>query len=354
MTFRPFPTTLSHPFAQGTDGTQYRGNKLVSPVSRLFAFDIAGNRYLPYPKISPTIVTLFLPPPASLTAYSGNSPLPNNFTTMARLAYSFSNQFPRHPQAPLDSKRRLADDDDDSVLDENILDCTTPEMSPGGRIQRKGSLADTTSTFSPRDNAWPEFAFSNDPATVQQPPSSSHLYMDQAGNQFVRAEVPHTSSYGDPSTAWHSNGNADSSTPTPGFEAFPSEYEMKAAQAYSSDAVVPAHPNAYGGLPMRSTFQPSNTLSTSPRSGQDWMSTSSSEHIELQSISKHARIESPTYHSNPPLLRRDGIRKKNARFEIPAERTLRTIDHLINQTSDEQEIKELKQQKRLLRNRQAA
>lgn len=69
---------------------------------------------------------------------------------------------------------------------------------------------------------------------------------------------------------------------------------------------------------------------------------------------KHINLASPTFNPNPPLLRRDGIRKKNARFEIPAERTLRTIDTLINQTTDEQEIKELKQQKRLLRNRQAA
>jgi hypothetical protein len=53
-------------------------------------------------------------------------------------------------------------------------------------------------------------------------------------------------------------------------------------------------------------------------------------------------------------MRRDGIRKKNARFDIPAERTLGTIDFLISQTNDEDEIKELKQQKRLLRNRQAA
>jgi hypothetical protein len=52
--------------------------------------------------------------------------------------------------------------------------------------------------------------------------------------------------------------------------------------------------------------------------------------------------------------RRDGIRKKNARFEIPAERTLSNIDHLISQSNNEDEIKELKQQKRLLRNRQAA
>ncbi|KAL5611556.1 hypothetical protein BROUX41_000859 [Berkeleyomyces rouxiae] len=54
------------------------------------------------------------------------------------------------------------------------------------------------------------------------------------------------------------------------------------------------------------------------------------------------------------LRRGDGIRKKNARFDIPAERNLNNIDHLIAQSNDEQEIKELKQQKRLLRNRQAA
>jgi hypothetical protein len=53
-------------------------------------------------------------------------------------------------------------------------------------------------------------------------------------------------------------------------------------------------------------------------------------------------------------LRRDGIRKKNARFEIPAERTLSNIDQLISQSTNEEEVKELKQQKRLLRNRQAA
>jgi hypothetical protein len=53
-------------------------------------------------------------------------------------------------------------------------------------------------------------------------------------------------------------------------------------------------------------------------------------------------------------LRRDGIRKKNARFDIPAERTLSNIDQLIAQSTNDDEIKELKQQKRLLRNRQAA
>ncbi|EFW99730.1 bzip transcription factor [Grosmannia clavigera kw1407] len=65
-------------------------------------------------------------------------------------------------------------------------------------------------------------------------------------------------------------------------------------------------------------------------------------------------LHSPTIRTHPELRRGDGIRKKNARFEIPAERNLNNIDLLISQTTDEQEIKELKQQKRLLRNRQAA
>ena len=112
----------------------------------------------------------------------------------------------------------------------------------------------------------------------------------------------------------------------------------------------------YGGLPVEpgALFQSNAALSASPQSAQDWVSNSSNDHLDLQSMPKHPALASPVFNANPPLLRRDGIRKKNARFEIPAERTLRTIDQLITQTTDEQEIKELKQQKRLLRNRQAA
>lgn len=79
-----------------------------------------------------------------------------------------------------------------------------------------------------------------------------------------------------------------------------------------------------------------------------------SESLESRGMPKRMRPSSPGLRSHSPLLRRDGIRKKNARFDIPAERNLLNIDQLIAQSTDEQEIKELKQQKRLLRNRQAA
>ncbi len=80
--------------------------------------------------------------------------------------------------------------------------------------------------------------------------------------------------------------------------------------------------------------------------------------MDPRPLPKRMRQNSPPRSFTPGLrLRGDGIRKKNARFEIPPERNLTTIDQMIQEaTSDgnEEILKELKQQKRLLRNRQAA
>jgi hypothetical protein len=57
---------------------------------------------------------------------------------------------------------------------------------------------------------------------------------------------------------------------------------------------------------------------------------------------------------SPINLRPEGIRKKNARVEIPEERNINNIDALIQEATDDGVKKELKAQKRLLRNRQAA
>lgn len=76
--------------------------------------------------------------------------------------------------------------------------------------------------------------------------------------------------------------------------------------------------------------------------------------MDSRPLPKRMRQNSPPRSYSPAFPRRDGIRKKNARFDIPPERSLANIDHLIQQSHDDAEIKELKQQKRLLRNRQAA
>ena len=65
-------------------------------------------------------------------------------------------------------------------------------------------------------------------------------------------------------------------------------------------------------------------------------------------------LQSPMIRAHSDMRRGDGIRKKNSRFDIPPDRNLNNIDGLISRSTDEQEIRELKQQKRLLRNRQAA
>ncbi|KAG5993205.1 hypothetical protein E4U52_002138 [Claviceps spartinae] len=73
-----------------------------------------------------------------------------------------------------------------------------------------------------------------------------------------------------------------------------------------------------------------------------------------QPIRKKRKTCSPVFPARDGLRKGDGIRKKNARADIPADRNLNTIDTLIAQSVNEQETKVLKQQKRLLRNRQAA
>lgn len=275
---------------------------------------------------------------------------------MARLAY---NQILQRPsQLPLDTKHRLVDEEDDSILDDNILDHTSPEIAHAAQSMRRESFAAPSAAFSPRESAWTDFQFNSDPVSVQSASASSHPFPDQSSNNaFVRLESANEQSYANQAATWLPNGSPGSCTPTTAYEGFNADFNVKSDQPpYENDGLPVKHSSMYVGLPMRSgpMFQAGPALATSPQSAQDWMSTSSSDRMEFQAMQKRPRTGSPTYHPNPPLLRRDGIRKKNARFEIPAERTLRTIDHLINQTNDEQEIKELKQQKRLLRNRQAA
>lgn len=132
------------------------------------------------------------------------------------------------------------------------------------------------------------------------------------------------------------------------FDGLPAEF-----QTNSGFRTAPAHTLFGNGATQQALFSPASTVVESmPASPQkDWAVPESMEH---RGMPKRMRPGSPGLRSHSPLMRRDGIRKKNARFDIPAERNLMNIDHLIQQSTDEGEIKELKQQKRLLRNRQAA
>lgn len=275
---------------------------------------------------------------------------------MARFAQSF--EFHRPSPSSAETKQRYSEEDESSVLDENILDSYTPDMSPLTG-NRRDSFPDSNANFSPREDGWSDYPHHDGHAPVRVSTGSTNPFFEQSNNPYIR---PHASqqptAYAPHGSTWAMDGTSGSCTPTAVYDHFlPSEYEPQCTASYSAGAVGSIDATTYGGLPYRTgtVFGGDASLSTSPTtSGKDWMSMNSSDPLEPRSIPKRMRPGSPSYRSHSPLLRRDGIRKKNARFEIPAERNLQNIDQLIGLTSDEQEIKELKQQKRLLRNRQAA
>ncbi|KAF3769202.1 hypothetical protein M406DRAFT_72144 [Cryphonectria parasitica EP155] len=245
-------------------------------------------------------------------------------------------------------------EDDDCVLDDNVLDQTSMdsslEMSPTLVDSRRESFAVSTSMFSPKPEAWSavemESVPSNNPFMEHQHPQSQPQPQNHSNNPFLRLDQQQQPQpfISQPTNPWsmHSPGAC---TPMVQYDGVPSEYDANGAPLFqqrpqmhgqgafiNSANHVPLFPPPINSQPMQQST-----------SKDGWMSTV-----------KDGKHNSPTIRSHNELRRGDGIRKKNARFDIPAERTLNNIDHLIAQSNDEAEIKELKQQKRLLRNRQAA
>jgi len=183
----------------------------------------------------------------------------------------------------------------------------------------------------------------------------------QNNNPFTRLGPSEAASYGQQPSAWPPFERSGSRTPTTAhtFDSFDAQLEHDASNNYMT-AESNAGP-AFGGLSMQqnnvrrsSVFPPSQpSVPTSPHSGQEWMAMAAQD-MDNRPMPKRMRPNTPPGRSYSPFPRRDGIRKKNARFEIPAERSLLNIDQLIANSTNDDELKELKQQKRLLRNRQAA
>ncbi|KAF4540702.1 BZIP transcription factor [Lasiodiplodia theobromae] len=97
-----------------------------------------------------------------------------------------------------------------------------------------------------------------------------------------------------------------------------------------------------------------STRETPSRSIQSVASFDPAHLPSAASVAPRKEQDAPPASSSSTFTRRDGIPKKNVRFEIPPEHSLHNIDQLIAQSTNAEEIKDLKQQKRLLRNRQAA
>lgn len=255
--------------------------------------------------------------------------------------YQMNNFYRPRPLSVDTHTQKFFEEDESSILDENILDHSAIdsglEMSPPIAGSRRHSYALSSALFSPKTEEWQH--------VEMQHSSSANPFVDQSNNSFMTST--HAPTFAQPSQPWLGN-TSGSCTPMLPYDGLPAEFENNAS-LYNRQIQGQTPFASMGNQPL---FSPTTTADGStPTSPQkDWLS----ESIESRSMPKRMRQNSPGLRSHSPLMRRDGIRKKNARFDIPAERNLLNIDQLIAQSTDEQEIKELKQQKRLLRNRQAA
>ncbi|EJT81995.1 hypothetical protein GGTG_01969 [Gaeumannomyces tritici R3-111a-1] len=240
--------------------------------------------------------------------------------------------------------QKFFDEEDDSVLDEGILEQSGLEqgleMSPNMVDSRRESFAMGASLFSPRHDDWSasvemQSVPSNNPFLDQTPNTTSNnpfMRMDQNQHQQAHGFVPQQT--------WTST--AASAGAVAAFDGLPVEFDSTSASLYRTP--IPFS-NPANNVTMFSSVPSQASLPTSPQK-EHWSGN--------MAMNKKVRPGSPGLRSHNELRKGDGIRKKNARFDIPAERNLANIDQLIAQSTDEQETKELKQQKRLLRNRQAA
>ena len=248
--------------------------------------------------------------------------------------YSSQNFEPyTNPHWPTDAKTAFIEEDDSSVSDDKVLDPTSPTILSAPTMSRSASMIKNEDQYYPADNMWHEESHESAGLPVR------HHIQPQNNTQhqsYMRIDPNYAAAYTHPQS-WTMSTNSGTSTPTP---------------IFMSSGYVPSQSMGFPGFtPINQQDPTSHEMS--PQSSQGgWGSTTSSDSTEHPG----RRMRSPGHRAVSPMsiMRPDGIRKKNARFEIPQGRNLHNIDSLISATTDESEKKELKQQKRLLRNRQAA
>lgn len=270
-------------------------------------------------------------------------PLPLNMT------YSTNHFDPSHHPADLDIKPDPQFDDFDNMLSASAM-------------ERKDSFATTSTFFSPQSatTPWGEESFSMPASTNSSAHPDRHLSISsQMGEPTIGSNNP----FLNPQFSWavYDRG-VESKTPMPTvtYDAFGSDFETTTAAAFQPST---SGASSFGGVPMLNNVRPAAimqpaagaplSVSPPPQSNKEWMALAEQD-LDTGRLPKRIRQNSPPRPLTPGFARRDGVRKKNARFEIPEGRNLQNIDRLISQATDEDDIKELKQQKRLLRNRQAA
>jgi hypothetical protein len=236
--------------------------------------------------------------------------------------------------------QKFFDEDEATILDDGILERGTIDsgldMSPP-MGDRRDSFAVGGPIFSPKTEDWQS-------VDMQSVSSNNPFLEPQNNNPFTRQDAHVT--YGSQTQSWSMGHTSGTCTPVQ-YDGIEATYDGGASLFQRTIPMQTPFSNPTGHVPLFSAVGPTTSMPTSPQ--KDWMTAD----FKGQSL-KRPHVDSSSIRSHNEMRRGDGIRKKNARFDIPAERNLDNIDTLISQSTDDQEIKELKQQKRLLRNRQAA
>ncbi|TQV97222.1 hypothetical protein V2A60_000154 [Cordyceps javanica] len=242
-----------------------------------------------------------------------------------------------HLQTSLVSAASASNVDDQLVdlFSPNTLD-TSSEHSPNMANSRRESFATGPPLFSPKTEDWQS-------VDMQSIPSSNPYVDQQDAAGYLRMEHDNSHAFSAPTT---SSWGMAAQTSLPQFDpAVAAGFEVPAS-IYQNAAHAPMpFPALFGTMPADQKNE-----QASPKN--DWPATSQSMHQTPTGAS--AATADGDQLASQGDLRRDGVRKRNARFEIPPDHNLNNIDQLIAESTNEVEIKELKQQKRLLRNRQAA
>lgn len=173
---------------------------------------------------------------------------------------------------------------------------------------------------------------------MQSVPSTTS-FQDPSANAGTCFDLPSEHDFAQQADAWSLN-NSVSASPHHG-EAMGPNF-IAAAGAVFQGMPQPHHQNA-------GPFSP--PINQQSMAGQSQGNNSWSPSMP---IAKKATPPKPTAGGQKALLAANGVRKRNARYEIPKEITLDTVDAFLAASPNEQTTAFLKASKRLLRNRQAA
>lgn len=250
-------------------------------------------------------------------------------------------QFFRTTPLAVDTNSKYFKDEDTTLLDDSTLDQSNLdsglEMSPHMADSRRESFAVGSSLFSPKTETWDAVEMQSIPSTTGY---SEH---PNSNNPFLRLDQ--TQGFGSQTAHWAMSNASGTCTPMQPFDGLTD---------FDSGASIfqrPMGTQAPFSNPNTNIF--ANLVSATATAGATPNSTAATAGQPV-AMRKEFGLQAQKKLPATPAVRGDGIRKKNARFDIPPDRNLHNIDQLISQSTDEQEVKELKQQKRLLRNRQAA